>query len=330
MLKKIVSLVVGATLVLATLGVSAAVNTTSTYDYDARTIAVETEVTEVEAGQVYTYLAYKQAEGASLENLQNSEVVYVDEKVVGESDASLKFNYTTTIDKEGALVRLGAPVGNDVLDGGIIEEGKVYRYYTVAVGNGAASAVQSIEVKGDETADQLVDIPVALESGLVAGVSVNGSPVATYIATNEGVKIPWSALVAEGESAIVISTEAAAIETSVTIIDGGFADADQEANGGEAVIVLAEIEGNADEYGIAFGPAYTGAYDYLKAYAKGSDGTYAIKLVNFEDTNMVNGGSLYYDEENNCMWAKAYAKVGSETIESENAIRIDLTVEAAE
>ncbi len=327
MLKKIVSLVVGATLVLATLGVAAAdVATVSTYNTVNNKIAVETTVSNANAGEVYTYLAYKLGEGGSLETLTNSEVVYVDEREIATGETGTKFTYTTDAANDQAVVVLGNPAGGTPIDGGKIE-GRVYYEYTVAVGEGEAAAA-TLDVTGLDSA-AIVDIPVAgIGSSIVESVTVNGVAVESFIATNAGIKVPLSAL-SDG-AVIVVNVSSGAVQTAVTILDGSYIPVDQAAAVDElpysSVLALAKIEGAADEYGITFGPEYTNTGVYVaKAYAQGTDGLYAIRLYGFEEM----------DEEHKidngvAVWARAYAEVDGETIYSEQACRIGLDEVAAE
>lgn len=329
MLKKIVSLVVGATLVLATLGVSAAqVGTTSVYDTVNNKIAVETTVSDANAGEVYTYLAYKLGQGGSLENLQNSEVVYVDEKEIAVGETGTSFSYTTAATNDQAVILLGNATDDTTIDGGIIE-GRVYRNYTVAVGDGAAASAR-LDITGlAETA--IVDIPAAIGSAIVTGVKVNGEAV-DFIATNAGVKVSLEDL--SDDAAIVVELSTGAIQTAVTILDGSYIPAenaaaeDTEAGVGQysSVLALAQIEGTASEYGIWFGPEKS-EINVFKAQAlgQGSDGKYAIRVYGFDQ--MADG---YKIDNGVAVWAQAYAIVDGETVLSDQVCRIGLDEVAAE
>lgn len=315
MLKKIVSLVVGATLVLATLGVSAAqVATTSTYDVENGQIAVETKVTNANAGEVYTYLAYKLANGGSLDNLQNNEVVYVDEKVIATGETETTFTYTTAIANENAVVVLGNPTTDATIDGGVIEEGKVVRKYTVKVGDGEAVAGELDITDLAETA--IVEIPAAIGAVVVTGVKVGGVAV-DFIAGNESVKVPLSALTEGAE--VVVEVATGAVQAAVTIKSGAYIPAEgaaaEDKTDLSSVLVLAKIEGAATEYGVTFGPGYTDYEVYsAKALGVGSDGLYAIRLYGFEGVT-IDGKAI---TDGTAVWAKAYAVVDGETIYSSN------------
>ena len=314
MLKKIVSLVVGATLVLATLGVAAAdVATTSTYDVANGKIAVETKVTNATAGEVYTYLAYKLGNSGSLENLQNNEVVYVDEKEIETGETETVFGYTTDAANAGAVVLLGNATDDTTLDGGKIE-GRVYRNYTIKVGDGEVDD-GSIDITG-LASGAIVELPAAIGSVVVTGVKVGGTPV-DFIAGNESVKVPLSALTEGAE--VVVEVADGAVQAAVTIQSGAYIPAEKAAAEDNtdlsSVLVLAKIEGAASEYGITFGPGYTDYKVYsAKALGVGSDGMYAIRLYGFENTT-VDGKAI---TDGAAVWAKAYATVGGETIYSDN------------
>lgn len=326
MLKKIVSLVVGATLVLATLGVAAAeVATTTTYDRANGTIAVETAVTSANPGEVYTYLAYKLGENGSLANLQNNEVVYVDEKEILAGESGTTFAYTTAIANDQAVVLVGDPASDNTFDG-VIEEGRQYINYTVAVGAGEAVA-GNIDVTDLNAEIAVVEIPAEIGSAIVTDVKVDGASV-DFIATNAGVKIPLASLV-EG-SAIVVEVSEGAIQTAVTILDGSYIPAENAAEEDElpysSVLALAQIEGTASEYGIWFGPQKN-EINVFKAPAlgQGSDGKYAIRIYGFDQ--MQEG---YKIDNGVAVWAQAYAVVNGEEIKSEQVCRIGLDEVAAE
>ncbi len=323
MLKKIVSLVVGATLVLATLGVAAAeVATTSIYDVEAGTIAVTTNVTDANEGEVYTYLAYKLAEGGSLENLQNSEVVYVDEKVIGTGENGTTFAYTTDIANDAAVVLVGDHATDNTFEG-VIEEGRTYRNYTVAVGGGDAVAADPIDITDlEETA--IVDIPAVVGSSIVTGVTVNGEAV-DFIATNAGVKISLADL--PENAVVVVEVATGAVETVVTILDGSYIPAEDAAEEDglaySSVLALAKIEGVASEYGIEFGPNKDNYVFTAPALGQGSEGLYAIRIYGFEEENEVQIATPGV-----AVFARAYAEVDGETIYSDNICRIGLDEEA--
>lgn len=318
MLKKIVSLVVGTTLVLATLGVSAAdVATTSTYNVADDTIAVTTNVTNANEGEVYTYLAYKLGTGGSLENLQNNEVVYVDEKVIATGETSTSFSYTTAMANDQAVVLLGNPTTDDTINGGVIEEGKTYRNYTIAVGAGEAEAAEPLDITGlAETT--IVDIPAAIGSAVVTGVTVNGEAV-DYIATNDGIKISLAAL--PENAVVVVEVAAGAQQAVVSIENAAFIPAanaadEDDAAGLDSIMVLAKIEGAASEYGIALGSSYENwvPVKTFKALGLGTGGYYAVRLYGF---NQVEGL-----EEAATVWAKGYAVSDESTIYSDKVCGI--------
>lgn len=309
MLKKIVSLVVGATLVLATLGVAAAdVATTSVYDAVNGKISVETAVTNANAGEVYTYLAYKLGNGGSLENLQNNEVVYVDEKVIATGETGTTFNYTTDIANDAAVVVLGNATDDTTIDGGIIEEGRTVWNYTVAVGDGAAAPAE-LDVT-DLASTAIVNVPVAIDGVVVTDVTVNGKSV-NYIAANDCVKISLADLSDGAEVVVVVASGAQ--EAVVTIQNAAFiaaadAAAEDDAEGLDSIMVLAKIEGAASEYGVAFGDEFENFVPKFtaKALGIGTEGYYAVRLYGF---NQVEGL-----EEAATVWAKGYAVTNEGTV----------------
>ncbi len=294
MLKKIVSLVVGATLVLATLGVAAAdVATVSVYDAN-RNIEVVTTVSNGTAGEVYTYLAYKLNGSASVENLTDSEVVYVDEKAIAAGQNSVTFEYTTA----------GANLGSTILVGNAGSAENTIAIgldYTVSV-NGAAAAKKTLDVDGLADSDY-VTIEADLSNAVVTGVTLNDAAFTNYFVTNSGLYLPYSAIKDLDTVAFAITTENGAISTSVQILDGGFiANDTEDANGYDSVIALAKIEGTAAEYGINFSADkddFSGAIK-AKALGKGSDGLYAIKLYGYDQNESVLAGA-------SVVYAQAYA-----------------------
>ena len=101
-LKKFVSLVVGVSLALATIGVAAAnpeVMTQSVYDASTKTLTVVTTVTNAEDGSTYTYMAYdKSVTGVA--DLSEATIKYVDLKVYDAAEGTnlaVEFETTTNI-----------------------------------------------------------------------------------------------------------------------------------------------------------------------------------------------------------------------------------------
>ena len=303
MLKKIVSLVVGATLVLATLGVSAAtIGTVSVYDATQENITVTTTVEGAAANDVYTYLAYKK--GANRESLVGNDVVYADEKtsVAGED---VVFTYVTAAANNEAVVLVGGAGSTE----GAANEGEisaanpvVNRNYTVAV-NGGSPVDGSIAITSDMDDDDLIDITADVANAVITSVTINGAPFNTYFATNTGIKVPLGAIT--DDAAIVINTTVGATASAVYIFNGAYIENDTEdENGYASVIAVASVVGYAEEYGIEFSTDadFTeGNVIKAEALGKGTNGMYAIKLYGYElyQDGILNGADVVY--------ARAYA-----------------------
>ncbi len=302
MLKKIVSLVVGATLVLATLGVSAAtIETVSVYEGDD--IAVTTTVTGVVAGEVYTYLAYEQAEGASLENLTGTEVAYVDEKIVTAEDVTnggIAFTYVTAADFNGATIAFGG-AGAGTKDQAIEPaDPTVYRNYTVKLADGEAVPDQ-IDITNAAATD-LVDIAVdGIANVIIEAVTVGGAAIDGWFETSTGIKVPLNLI---PENAEIVITAKANPYCIVGILNAAFIakDEDVTTNPGvyDSIIAVARIEGAAAEYGIEFSKNadFSDALQF-KALGKGTNGMYAVKVNGFDTKVELAGAEVVY--------ARAYA-----------------------
>ena len=299
MLKKIVSLVVGATLVLATLGVSAAtVGTVSTYE--GENIKVTTTVTNTGADDVYTYLAYQK--GASVDNLQNAQVVYVDEKTPAAAGEDVVFEYTTLAANNEAVILVGGaeedPVQNTI-------QANVYKDYSVQV-DSAGAVEKKLDVT-NVTSSSLVTIAADLANVVISGVTLNGDAFDDYVATDNGLMISYSAIENLENVAFAITTTTGAVATAVTIWNGAYIANE------DGIIAVAQVEGDSADFGITFSD---GAAQEFKGAAKGvgTDGMYAIRLNNIK-------GSMFKDA------AKVYVSAYADEVVSEDSLEIVIAAE---
>ncbi len=301
MLKKIVSLVVGATLVLATLGVSAATIATESVYNTAGDIEVTTTVTGVAKDEVYTYLAYKQAEVADLEDLIGAEVAYVDEKTVTDEDVAngeIVFTYVTREDFKGATIAFGGAGAGTKQK---IEVAEPSRSYTVQLNDDGAIVDGTINTDGVGDTD-LVDIDIVdIGNVQVTGVSINGEPVNDWFVTTTGIKLPLGLITDGAEIKVAATTSPNGI---VGVLNAAFIPKDEDVTGEkgkyDSIIVVARIEGVASEYGIVLSKdADFSDYAEFKALGKGSNGMYAVKVNGFDKHDKLKDATTIY--------AKAYA-----------------------
>ncbi len=221
MLKKIVSIVVSATLVLATLGVSAAtVGTTSTFEGDS--IKVITTVQGAATGDVYTYLAYKNTV-ADVAGITDGDVVYVEEKT-SVSGENVVFEYTTLAANNDAVVLVGGAASTENGPAQNVIEAEaltVLKDYSVTVDG--VSADKKLDVT-NVTSSSLVTIEADLANKVIKSVTLNGAEFTDYIQKDDGLQISYSAIAEEETVAFEITTMTGAVAESVILWNGAYVE----------------------------------------------------------------------------------------------------------
>lgn len=296
--KKVVSLVVGISCAAAAMGVSAVtVSTSSTYGTDG-TINVTTEVDQVNGGDVLTYLAYDKSV-SDLETLQGSQIVYIDQQTVPETQTTYRFQYVTDRTDIEANVKVGGIVSDsaltpsdDVLTGPVC---------MVTINGGPSSVAVPYAESG------FVKVAYAL-SGDITAISVNGVSLAEdeWFVAADGIWVAASKFTDNAATMRITedSTSAAAIDTLAL----GYLNADTyegDAIGRHSVIAAGQITGYSADYGILFGASEAKVEEYTKrfdqggnaypALGKGTDGKFTVKLYDFNNatTNPFTGNVAY-------------------------------------
>ncbi len=275
MLKKVFSIVLCVVLTMTMLGVSAAVDTQTTANLETGDYTVVTTVDVSPGVDTYTYLAHKSV--ADLAELTTDDIVYVDEQIA--TGTTVEFSYTTDKVGLGSLVRVnGNPEGTIP---GLAAEST----HTVSL-DGAPAVAGTIEGLADEDADTYVLVAVeGLTNQKVDAVTVNEVPVAYFVAAG-GVYVQASVLqIEEGEDLPAVAVTTGAIQA----VDGrtvglGILENDNEAGyeGKASLIARGRVFGNVSEFGIEFSATEDFATSIkVAAMGKGSNGYYAIKLVDY-------------------------------------------------
>lgn len=297
MLKKFVSLVVGVSLALATIGVAAAdpaVQTQSVYDASAKTLTVVTTVTNPEDGSTYTYLAYDK-DVTTIADLEAGQIKYVDQKVYNEANGTnLAFEFETTTNDSAKLYQDIIKVGGKTAAGAAYTAatsgvGENIVDPTVTVNGEAATATFGTYVSADIADTDYVEITTASLNNIVTGITyVKTSDSSTvtvddYIYADKSVWLKKSDIVAA--SSIAIAAAEQSLETRT--LDIGYI-AQDTADGAEvapAVIAVGQVQGpSIRTYGIIFSKNSDFSNSVaLTAVGRGTDGKYAIKIRNFKD-----------------------------------------------
>ena len=325
MLKKFVSLVVGVSLALATIGVAATsptVETQSVYDASAKVLTVVTTVTDAVDGSTYTYLAYDK-DVTTIEDLEAGDIKYVDQKVYNEANGTnLAFEFETATNNASKLYQ-------DIIKvGGKTAEGVAYEAVTDGVGenitgpavtvNGAdATATFGMYISADVADTDFVSIAITGLSSTVTDVTITKADTSTekisdYIYSGSSIWMTKADILAAESIAITAETQTIRYAT----LDMGYIKEDT-AGGAEAapaVIAVGQITGLPRTYGIVFGTSesFENA-QALTAAGKAEDGKFAIKIRNFNAFEGFAGAEeiyakLYYTYEEESQVKTEYGK----------------------
>lgn len=291
MLKKFVGLVVGASMVLTMMGVSAAtqadVATVTSYSGNADTVKVTTTVANAVAGTNYTYLVHDADK--ALNEILGANIVHIDQQKP-ETDGTITFAYETASKNVGASVRVGG-LTDAVATGEVDGVTKA-----VALTLGANAATEALVDIAGAVADDFVLVPFDATGYSVTGVTINGV-AADYFPAINGVWVKCSAVNVTGDVAVVVAAEQQAATGAVSF-GAGYLAADS------AIMAVGQIDGAATEFGIAFSKD-NATYKNLSALGAGSKGHYAIKVTNYNAiTELADATTVY---------AKAYCVVDGQT-----------------
>ena len=294
MLKKFVSLVVGVSLALATIGVAAAnpeVMTQSVYDGSTKTLTVVTTVTNAEDGSTYTYMAYDKSVGEDVTKLDASTIKYVDQKVYdAASGTNLAFEFETTTNSASKLFQ-------DIIKvGGKNSAGVAYQAAKSGVGEnevGPRVTVNDQEVtvkygqyiSTDIAATDYVSVDITGLTGTVKAVeytTAGGATVAVedFIVAPATIWLKKSDIVAA--ASIAITTEEQAVKCA-TLDMAYIAEDDIDGKAAPAIIVVGQVKGTPRTYGVIFSKnADFSKSRALNAEGKAENGMFAIKVRNFQ------------------------------------------------
>lgn len=283
MLKKLVSLVVSVSCVLAATGVSAATYTGTVSEYAGDKIKV-TSYVSAEAGDVLTYLAYDR-DVTNLDNLNSANTVYIDQKTAA-TTGDTTFSYTTASTHVNAIVKVGGKktVSTDIADGkaeGISPSQQI----SVSL-NGGDAVLGAIPAVDDELTSMVPVTVTDLDGQKVTGVKVNGEDETNYY--QNGNVIYLASTYFQNVALVTIEVASAAVEaTGVDVIAGGIVKDVEE----EAVAAIGKVDANAAEQGFLFATSLegvagnTGLYsaggNAFPALGSGTDGLFAVKLTDF-------------------------------------------------
>ncbi len=291
MLKKFISAVVGASCVLATFGVAAAPVISTTSTYDSGEITVVTTVTNVNAGDVCTYLAYdKSITAADID--EEGEIIHIDQKA--STGTSVTFDYVTEYSNVGSKVLVGgvtsggAALGASNQDAIPYPEGHVLDI-TVSVNGGAGNAAQV--VVGDAADTDYVLIPAAIGGAAITKVTVNGTATTGYFAAQDGIWVTKGSIA--NNAAVAITTGSVTITQATEGL--GYIAEDSK------VVAVGKVGGSFEECGIAFG-ASNDSFEHFAALGIGSDGRFAVILKDYAEGTFADAETIY---------ARAYTKSGS-------------------
>lgn len=286
MLKRLVSAVVGATCIAATVGVSATtpnVSTTTVYNgTDTSKIKVTSTVQDAATGNIYTYLA-STAETVT----QGSDIVYIDQKT-GDG-TNVVFEYVTESTGVNATVKVGGKSSDGTAytaASGTIPAAKTSINVTVDEGTEENQDLDLSKAKNDD----YVPIDLGDTTKVVASIKLGGEDFTDYFVSKGKVWIKKSDLTQGEKIEIAAKKETAASEIAAP--GAGFLKGTEE-GAVDSIIVMGKIEGAATSYGVEISSdeSFSDSTPY-EALGKGTDGMFAVKLENLEGGGMTAG--TYY------------------------------------
>ncbi len=328
MLKKLVSLVVSVSCVLAATGVSAATYTGTVSEYVNKKIEVTSYVT-AEKGDIITYLAYDEGVIDLETGLDADTIVYIDQKTATSDNQEIQFKYTTNAANAGANVKVGGKVktpfetNTDSIDPSQVVE--------VDLGDGV---YEEFEITSEPGLGKMVSFNVPkLENKRVTEVYLvlpddEGGEWLKEVNFYQGsdatkIYMEYSGeIYAEASFKIKVTTAELTADPTIGIIEAG-----RVADETGAVVAVGKVTGNAVDQGILFATtpddvaAHNGTYENegnaFPALGYGTDGLFAVKLTEVKEFPAFAAAEKLY--------ARAYVKVGEGYVYSDYVYEIDLT-----
>lgn len=345
MLKRVISLIVGATCMVSMTGVFAGsyVSTTTTYSgtTDANgkpQIQVTTNVT-LGANEVVTYLVYRETnsggEEVTTSNLTGDDIVYVDQyKNSSSSTAEKAFSYVTLASDIGSPIKTGADVTN-TLSTEVIPD---FSFKVVDANNTLYWGGNSLP-----TAEQgLYKFETTLGvDDVVKGVKVGNTDVVNWFVSDTGAKTLWidadEIAAAASSATITVTLDSADVSVDTKSVayyaaennDDSELTFENDATGTStddmaSVIVVGNVVGNVSEFGIQLADTENGAKTTeanvsgnvarLEALGKNVAGDYAVRV--YDSGNFGNVDTIY---------ACAYYKTANGTVVVGDAKAITLS-----
>ena len=329
MLKRVVSIGIGLSMLLSMSAFAITSSTTTTYDTTATDgsvkISVTTSVTGASEGDKITYLVHKK--GAALASLADTDIVYIDQKTAGSGGSVAPFTYKTASTNIGSTILVGgsaltSPV-SDAMPGYVIiknESGKEIAYGKIDSASQLVGNDTLVKVTYTST-----NIPVIDSISSVSTKDVNIDDI-MFLSASDGFFISGSAIDSSAATIITVKTGSPIIDTlgaNSTAYDGL-----------KAISSYGKIVGDSSTYGVVFSTdrnaietlntapdsIFTDVSEFaadfsscvaFPALGKGLDGTFVVQLA---DSGFTPGTTYYtrvYKCDNNTY---SYGSVKSVTV----------------
>lgn len=328
MLKRVVSIGIGLSMLLSMSAFAITSSTTTTYDTIATDgsvkISVTTSVTGASKGDKITYLVHKKS--ADLASLADTDIVYIDQKTAWSDGNVAPFTYKTASTNIGSTILVGgsaltSPVLN-AMPGYVIiknESGKEIAYGKIDSESKSIGTDTLVKVTYTSTG-----IPVIDSISSVSTKDVNIDDI-MFLSASDGFFISGSAIDSSAATIITVKTGSSIIDT----LGANSTDYD----GLTAISSYGKIVGDSSTYGVVFStdrnaiealnnaPDYTFTGDEFNAdfntcvafpaLGKGLDGTFVVQLADSGFTSGITYYTRVYKCDNNTY---SYGSVKSVTV----------------
>lgn len=238
MLKRVVSIGIGLSMLLSMSAFAITSSTTTTYK-DGK-ITVTTNVSDLESGSEVTYLAFKN-NGNNIANLADADITYIDQATLNSGETSKTFTYVTTDAKIASKVMVGGSAVttpyNDEIPG----------YVTVVDASENVLAAGQITTDSESFEESSL-VKVALDKAVnVSGItSVNGNVEALcFMGNAKEMWIAKSDINTDGATKVVVT-----INDTPEISNLGLNGTSYD--GVVAASAFGQVIGSPAEFGVAF------------------------------------------------------------------------------
>ncbi|MEE1013697.1 MAG: hypothetical protein U0L92_05240 [Clostridia bacterium] len=282
MLKKAISLIVGAACLVSMTSAFAATytGTTTTYKSDG-TIQVDSTVTGGTTGEVATYLVYSEDLNSASEITDGSDIVYVDQyKFVADDSGSKTFSYQTSSANVGAKIAVGASVTS--VSGATIPGIPV----SITEDNSAPTTVTATL---PEEEDGWVSVPFNTTGKTVTALTVNSASI-TDDKWFVGVNAIWidgdlvTGYTSENGFSIAVTTQSTSADITASTIGMAYfpaedADTNDDGSTAPSIVVVGDVDGNAEEFGIILAKSESDAEQTIFGLSEDGTSSNAVKLA---------------------------------------------------